>query len=67
MFSNPSHYPGTEPDEFGFPVSETHAESADIPGANSAEEVVGEIGLVLVVILGIVVALNVMLGALHIA
>jgi len=67
MFSHPSHYRGPEPDEFGFAGSRADFQPADDGGTNSPEEVVGEIGLVLIVILGIIVALNVVLGALHIA
>ena len=67
MFSNPSNYPGTEPDEIGFPPSRPSVENLGASNANSADEVIGEIGLVLIVILGIVVAINVALTALHIA
>jgi hypothetical protein len=38
----------------------------DVESANSAENVLGEIGLVLVVVLGIAVGINLMLTALHI-
>jgi hypothetical protein len=39
---------------------------ADFDSANAPEEVFGEIGLVLVIVLGIVVALNMILVGLHI-
>ena len=64
MRGKSSNYRDGEPDSFDFTVSKHEFE----PGteANSAEEVIGEIGLVLVVILGIVVAINMVLVALHI-
>ena len=39
----------------------------DTANANSPEDVLGEVGLVLVIVLGIVVAINMILIALHVA
>jgi hypothetical protein len=40
---------------------------SDIANSNSTEEVFGEVGLVLVIVLGIVLAINMVLVALHIS
>ncbi|HEX3431123.1 MAG TPA: hypothetical protein VHT03_09565 [Rhizomicrobium sp.] len=56
-----------EPNEFGFPSSRYDFQSADEKNANSAHEVIGEMALVLVVILGIIVAITVVLASLHIS
>jgi hypothetical protein len=66
MFTNPSHYRGPEPDEFGFGVSGSDLRSSGEDNDNSPDEVIGEIGLVLIVVFGILVAVNAVLGALHI-
>jgi hypothetical protein len=66
MRGESSRFQSVEPDEFGFPFSGHDVQPAD-QNANSFEEVIGEIGLVLVVILGIVVAVNMVLVALHIS
>lgn len=50
---------------FLLPYGDSEPESA--PEANSAEELIGEIGLVLVVILGIVDVVNMILSAAHIS
>lgn len=65
MHSKSSRFHGMEPDEFGFPVSKHDFQSVD--EKNSADEVIGEMAVVLVVILGIVVAVNLMLTSLHIS
>jgi hypothetical protein len=62
-----SRYRDREPDLFGFPASKDHFEHGSDDKANSAEEVIGEIGLVLGVILGIVISINMVLVALHIS
>ena len=66
MRSNSPRVRGVKFDEFGFPVSQHGLQPADEGNANSADEVIGEMGLVLVVILGIVVAVNLVLTSLHI-
>ena len=67
MHSKLSRFHGTEPDEFEFPASPQGIDSGSEKNANSADEVIGEMGLVLVVILGIVVAINLALTSLHIS
>ena len=66
MRGKSSHYPGAEPDEFGFRAAKWDSEPGSADGANSPEDVIGEIGVVLIVILGIVVAVNMVLGAFRI-
>jgi hypothetical protein len=66
MRGKSSHNQGVEPDEFGFRAAKWDFESGRGAGANSSEDVIGEIGVVLIVILGIVVAVNMVLGAFHI-
>jgi len=66
MHNESSRFESLEPDEFGVPFSRYDFQSAE-RNANSADEVIGEIGLLLVVILGIVVALNLVLTSLHIS
>lgn len=65
MRNKSSHFDSQEPEEFGFLISKDDFQAAE--ETNSADEVVGEIGLVLIVILGIVVAINVVLTSLHIS
>lgn len=65
MRGKSSHFHGQEPEEFGFLVSKHDFLSVD--EKNSVDEVLGEIGLVLIVILGIVVAINVVLTSLHVS
>jgi hypothetical protein len=62
-------YSRGERDKPGFSVSSSDFERfASAAGQeNSVEEVIGEIGLVLVVILGIVVAINLVLVSLHLS
>jgi hypothetical protein len=67
MFGNPSQNPGSEPEGSGFPISRPYIEPVGESNANSADEVIGEMGLVLIVILGIVVAVNLVLNSLHIS
>jgi hypothetical protein len=66
MRGKSSHFRGLEPDDFGVPFSGYDFPSAE-KNANSSDEVIGEIGLVLIVILGIVVVVNIVLVALHIS
>lgn len=54
-------------DQYADPLAGHDLQSTGEENANSADEVIGEMGLVLVVILGIVVALNLMLTSLHIS
>jgi len=58
-----------ERDKSGFAVSRPDSErfTSAAGQENSVEEVIGEIGLVLVVILGIVVAINLVLVSLHLS
>jgi hypothetical protein len=65
MRGKSSGYRDDEPHSFGCAVSKYDFEPGSDQSTNSAEEVIGEIGLVLVVILGIVIAFNMVLGALH--
>jgi len=58
-----SDYPNDDGDVFGYDSSQNELERAG--NANSAEEVIGEIGLVLVIILGMIVALNLIVTSLH--
>jgi hypothetical protein len=58
----------TRPDEFATPVDDSFVPSSvDISQHPSVEDVLGEVGLVLVVFLGIVLAINAVLIALHIS
>ena len=61
-----SDYQGVETDEFGFRTANYDFEPESDRRANSSEEVIGEMALVLVVITGIVVVVNIMLIAMHI-
>ena len=45
---------------------ETNTQSFASRSANSADEVLGEVGLILVVVLGLVLAINMVLVGLHI-
>jgi hypothetical protein len=65
MRSDSSPFHGPEADGFGFPASDDF-QSGSEASANSADEVIGEMGLVLVVIMGIIVAINLVLTSLHI-
>lgn len=65
MRTKPSHLQGPEPDEFGLSPSRIDIE-LDYENANSADEVIGEMGLLLVGILGFVVVVHLMLTALHV-
>ena len=57
---------GREPDEFGFGVSTLDFErERNVGGENSAEKVIGEIGVVLLAIMGFVILANALVAALH--
>lgn len=66
MRSNLSRSHGVQRDQVGFPVSKSRSGVGSPATGNSADDVLGEIGLVLVVVLGIMVAINMVLIALHI-
>lgn len=56
------------PDEFAKPVRRPLDQSGtDISGHPRAEDILGEIGLVLVIVLGAVLAINAMLVSLHVS
>lgn len=66
MRTKTSHLQRPEPDEFGLSPSRIDIE-LDYENANSADEVIGEMGLVLVGILGFVVVVHLVLTALHVS
>jgi len=57
---------GEVPPRYGRDARSDHSDSAPA-SSNSPEEVFGEIGLVLVIVLGVVLAINMVLVALHIS
>jgi len=63
---NSSDYRGVETEEFGFRTANYDFEPDSDRRANSSEEVIGEMALVLVVIIGIVAVVNIMLIGLHV-
>lgn len=66
MGSKPSRLQSSEPGELGLPLSRIDIEPG-CENTNSAEEVIGEMGLVLVCIMGFVVVVHLMLTALHVS
>lgn len=53
--------------ELGFSSSRSDSQWTGENNTNSVDEIIGEMGLVLVVVLGIVLAINLLLTSLHIA
>jgi hypothetical protein len=61
-----SPYPDGDPDGVPFATSPHAFARNGSDGKNSLDEVVGEMGLVLIVVLGVIVVINLMLVAFHI-
>ena len=67
MRNRSTGYRDAETRASGLAVSRPDLEPGGNSNTNSPGEVIGEIGLVLIVVLGFVVALNMLLGGLHVS
>ena len=67
MRGKSSDYQTVETDEFGFRTADYDFAPDRDGRANSSEDVIGEMALVLVVIIAIVVVVNMVLIALHVS